>query len=119
MLARWSEAARTDIAAAALDARFQNALGSAAVTGDDDAHALLEVLIEFETLAGIESPADERELRRELQVARLAQRMGGSAMEGGDELAALLTRWTTLPFASVPQNLRFDAAFAQALDALR
>jgi len=118
LLARWSEAARTDIAAAALDARFQSALGSVAVAGDDDARALQEVLIELETLAGIESPADERELRRELQVARLAQRMGGSATDGGDELVALLTRWTKLPFASPTQNIRFDAAFAQALETL-
>lgn len=86
---------------------------------EDDARTLQETLIELETLAGIEAPADERELRRELQVARLAQRMGGSAPDGGDELAVLLTRWTTLPFASAMQNARFDAAFARALDALR
>lgn len=117
LLARWSAAPRTDIAAATLDARFQSAFGAAAAS-DDDARALQEVLIELETLAGIESPADERELRRELQVARLAQRMGGAAPESDDELAALLTRWTVLPCASAAQNARFDAAFARALDGL-
>lgn len=118
LLARWSEAARTDIAAAALDARFQSALGSAAIASDDDVRALQEIVVEFETLAGIEAPAEERELRRELQVARLAQRMGGAATDGGDELAALLVRWTKLPFASSAHNVRFDAAFAQALDTM-
>lgn len=118
MLARWSNAARTDIAAAALDARFQSALGSAVTATADDARALQEIVIELETLAGIEAPADERELRRELQVARLAQRMGGAAADGNDELAALLARWTTLPFASSAQNMRFDAAFARVLDAM-
>ncbi len=118
LLARWSDAARTDIAAAALDARFQSALGSAAMASDDDVRALQEIVIELETLAGIEAPADERELRRELQVARLAQRMGGAAVDGGDELASRLVRWTTLPFASSAQNMRFDAAFARVLDAM-
>lgn len=118
MLARWSDAARTDIAAATLDARFQSALGSAATATAEDARALQEIVIELETLAGIEAPADERDLRRELQVARLAQRMGGAAVDGGDELAALAVRWTTLPFASSAQNVRFDAAFARVLDAM-
>lgn len=118
LLARWSSAARTDIAAAALDARFERALGSAAVANEADIRSLQDTVIELETLAGIEGPADEREQRRELQVARLAQRMGGGAAPGGDELAALLTRWTDQPFASAMQNARFDVAFARALDAL-
>lgn len=114
---RWNAAAPTDIGAAALQARFDSALNGTAAAGDDE-RGTLETLLELETLAGIEPSAEERELRRELQVARLAQRLGSGSAGTSDELATLLERWSCLPPASPARNARFDAAFARALDAL-
>ena len=110
---RWSMAAPCDVAAGALQARF-DAAQAAPVEPDaalDDAQR--EVLVELELLAGIESPADDRERRRTVQIGRLSARMGGgSATSPAEELAALLQRWCEL---GVPVDAGFDGRIERAL----
>jgi DNA repair protein SbcC/Rad50 len=101
------------VAAAALDVRWETALqGGARVEAGSEAHA--QVLRALEWLGGLDSPAEEAERRRELQVARLAARLRGDvAPPVADETADLLSRWTSL--APAPS---LDARFERALDAV-
>jgi hypothetical protein len=123
---RWTDAAATDIASAQLNDRFAGAFGGshedgsheAAVEGDDD--ALREVLLEIEMLAGIEAPAEDRELRRNLQVARLSTRMRGATSGSVEqELAALLARWSELALAPTPTlDQRLERAVTATIETL-
>ncbi len=64
-------------------------------SAESDVDALHEILIRLEIFAGVESPGEDRDRRRELQVERLSARMrGASATTPHEELADLLTRWT-------------------------
>ncbi|HEX5123099.1 MAG TPA: hypothetical protein VFV97_07615, partial [Rhodanobacteraceae bacterium] len=114
--AAWDAAPRGDIASAALAARFESALArnrDTPVDADDDEHR--EVLIRIEIFAGLESPEDDRDRRRELQVERLSARMrGGAATTPHQELGDLLARWTALGPApdALDERLRRDLAAA-------
>ncbi|HEY0179609.1 MAG TPA: DUF349 domain-containing protein, partial [Dokdonella sp.] len=112
---RWAAAAPTDIAETALAARFAAAPGDTP-SGGETAHR--DVLIGLEMLAGLESPPDDRERRRALQVERLSARLrGGAGASPAQEAAALLERWTVL--AAAPEfDERFERAFAAALATL-
>jgi hypothetical protein len=61
----------------------------------DNASNARQVLIEMEFLAGLESPAQDRDARMRFQVERLASRMGDREHQPGlaEELAALRERW--------------------------
>jgi hypothetical protein len=111
----WRAAPTTDIAATVLQARFDAALGEDAdSTTAGDSGAARDLLLELEALAGIESPAADRDRRRELQVARLAARLRGDAPASpADELAMLLERWS----ASGPAPADSDGRLQQALQA--
>ena len=64
--------------------------GSETASGEPDESELREVLIRIEIFAGRESPQEDRERRRALQVERLSARMrGGAAMTPHQELAEL------------------------------
>ena len=117
--AQWPATAGDDIAADALHARFAAALDGAPSASPDD-EALRDVLVELELVGGIQSPADDRERRRTRQVGRLSARMsGGAATAAGDELAALLQRWSGLgPPADAALDARLDHALAAALEHL-
>ncbi len=78
-----------------------------------------EALVRLEFLAGIESPAEDKQLRMNHQVRRLSSRMrDGAATSPEAELSSLLSGW----FSRAPQPLalerRFADAAAAAVDAL-
>lgn len=111
--AQWEAAAASDIGAAALAARFDAAASGIASAADSDESAQRDVLIRIEILAGLESPAEDRERRRALQIERLSARLSGNAAATiHQELALLLTRWSELAAASpeFEERLRRDLA---------
>jgi hypothetical protein len=69
----------------------------------DNGESARQVVIEMEFLAGLDSPAEDRQARMNFQVERLAQRMSERGESPGlaDELASLRKRW----YASFPQPL--------------
>ncbi|SDD81119.1 DUF349 domain-containing protein [Aquimonas voraii] len=105
---------------AALDPSKEEALGeserrelSTARSRDVSGESREDALIGLELDAGIDSPADAAARRRELQMQRLAERMGsGSARP--DARAALLAWAAHAPQADAAQNARA----ARALNAL-
>ena len=114
--AQWDLAPTCDIAASALAARFESA--ATAIAADDD--ALREVLIRIEILAGTESPREDHERRRALQVERLSARMrGATASTPQNELTALLTEWSELgPAASPELDVRLERDLIAAVETL-
>lgn len=114
---RWNAAETTEVAGAALDERFDRAASPGAVVGDED--AARTVLVELEMLAGVDSPEEDRERRRILQVERLSARMrGGAAASPQQELVSLLARWTGLGPADAAFDHRLERALAAALETL-
>ena len=117
--AAWETAPRVDIGSGALDARFASALEGEPSATDSDVPEHREVLIRLEIFAGLESPEDDRDRRRELQVERLSARMrGGAATTPHQELAELLSRWTTLAPASAELDARLRRDLAAAIETL-
>jgi exonuclease SbcC len=117
----WEAAPRGEVATSALASRFETALQDAsgdatpASNGDVDEDALREVLIRIEIFAGLESPREDQERRRKLQIERLSARMrGAAALTPHQELAALLSRWTELAGA---ESSEFDARLERDLAA--
>lgn len=110
--ANWLATDTGGVAFAAQEQRFESALaGNPLPQADADASRAL--LLELELVAGIEASAEDREQRRELQVARLAARMRGMATASpADEVATLLERWSAL---GAPVDDALDARFRQAL----
>lgn len=120
-------ALRAEISAAALAAADRAALGAhlaalqASNTVDiDEALAELEwdaVLAEL--LAGIDSPADAQALRKQVQMHRLAEKLGGAASGVvSEEAAALWLRWLTHSGLAPAERISLDARIALALDRL-
>ena len=117
----WDAAPIGDIAASALATRFETALQanrgdvSADVTEDAEHDAFREVLIRVEIFAGVESPREDHDRRRALQIERLSARMrGGAALTPQLELTALLARWVAL---GPPNSPEFDARLERDLAA--
>ena len=109
---RWEAAADGGIALSVQSARFEAALAGTPVAAADPV-ALRDLLLEIELLAGIEALPEDREQRRELQVARLASRMRGvGASSPADELTTLLERRSVL---GAPADEAIEARFATAL----
>jgi hypothetical protein len=120
---RWAATPASDVAAVALERRFTAAIAHSNdvhPTSMDDAGAFREVLVELEFLAGIEAPEQERESRRALQVARLSRRMRGDGMATpAEELAALLTKWSTLgPAPGGEWDRRIENGVTAAIETL-
>jgi exonuclease SbcC len=117
--AAWEAAPRSDIAASELATRFEAASRNGGIAGDSDEDEHREVLIRMEIFAGLESPQDDRDRRRELQVERLSARMrGGAATTPHQELGDLLARWTTLAPASAELDARLSRNLAAAVETL-
>ena len=116
---RWEAAADGGIALSVQSARFEAALAGTPVAAADPV-ALRDLLLEIELLAGIEALPEDREQRRELQVARLASRMRGvGASSPADELTTLLERRSVLgALADEATEARFATALASALASL-
>ncbi len=101
----------------ALEAR--RARGATALSADDLERAA-QLLVQLEFLAGVESPASERQRRMDLQVQKLSSRMrGGAAVEPQSELAALFVAWFSLP-GDAPMEFddRFESSARVAIDNL-
>ena len=121
---KWSATPDGEIASAALAARFEAACGAAEpadsiADGDDD--AFRDVLVRLEIFAGVESPREDHERRRALQVERLSARLRGStaSVPPHQELAALLALWTDLsPPASPALDARLERDLATAIESL-
>ena len=111
---RWqaSPAADADLAAA-LDARHARARAGLGSKQTDDAQAR-DRLVELEFLAGMDTPAEDRQRRMNYQVKRLASRMRDRAASTPEsELLQALAIW----FAQAPQTDDLEARFARAAQA--
>ena len=99
----------------ALQARFE----SASDDGVDEDRAA-DALVRLEALAGIESPASERQRRMDLQVRRLSTRMrGGGNQEPDVELASLMAEWFALgQSGDATLDARFERAAQAVIDTL-
>ncbi len=85
----------------------------------EESETAREILVQLESLAGIDSPAADRQLRMNHQVRRLSSRLrSGAAATPEPELDDLLAAW----FAQAPQPQiledRFEHAATTAIDAL-
>ncbi|HEY6939838.1 DUF349 domain-containing protein [Dokdonella sp.] len=111
---RWQPVPPADVAAQALQARFDAAQSGAPPRGDADLdEQLRDTLVELELLAGLESPAHDLERRRAVQIGRLSARMGGGPTIGpAEELARLLQRWSD---GGAPGDASLDARFERAV----
>jgi len=91
----------------------------AAARSDDDADsARRELLVTLEFLATIETPAEDKARRMDLQVARLSQRMsGGQRRSAREELTALLQQWIALGPLPAATAAAWQARFRRAFDA--
>lgn len=104
----------------ALQQRREQAIAGAGTSGsNDDESARRDLLVTLEFLGAIETPAEDKARRMDLQVARLSQRMSGSdRRELRAELLELLHRWVALGRAgsdAAGLQQRFDRAFDAAL----
>ncbi|MEO6687531.1 MAG: DUF349 domain-containing protein [Dokdonella sp.] len=120
MQAAWVAMPQGEIASTELSSRFEAAIGTVEALADDDEADLHDVLITIEVLAGIESPAEDLERRRALQVDRLSARLRSStaSMSTEQELVDLLTRWTSIQARSDELDRRLERALAGVLDTL-
>jgi len=85
-----------------------------AVAGATDEDTARDRLVELEFIAGIDSPADDRQRRMNYQVRRLASRMRDRAAASPEaEIAILLATW----FAQTPQQEALESRFLRAADA--
>ncbi|WP_257389282.1 hypothetical protein, partial [Tahibacter caeni] len=77
-----------------------------------------ELLVTLEFLAAIDTPAEDKARRMDLQVARLSQRMsGGQRGSAREELTALLQRWIALGPLPAATAASWQARFRRAFDA--
>jgi hypothetical protein len=108
---------------APLAARFARASDAASNGSAADEHNLdraLDCLVRLESLAGIESPASERQRRMDYQVRKLSARMRQrESTDPEAELTTLLASWLALePGLPEEFNARFMTAARAAVEAL-
>ncbi len=105
------------IAAEPMQARLKSDAALRETAGETEAHR--DCVIELEQLAGIESPAEDRQRRLDLQVAQLSARMrGDNAMAPLERLEQLLVRWSeagALPASSEQLDVRLERAVERIL----
>ncbi|MGA9334669.1 MAG: DUF349 domain-containing protein [Rudaea sp.] len=103
----------------ALARRFANANQIAptdSTANDNDAR---ELLVRLEFLGGLESPAEDHQLRMQLQVQRLSSRMrNGPDCSPEQELDALLASWFAQPAQAQALEVRFEQSAKNAIQAL-
>lgn len=79
----------------------------------------LALVFEAESLAEIEAPDDEREVRRRWQLDRLQQRMRGETAHGeGDAAEGILARWREMRGLAAADRERFAARLSRAIEHL-
>jgi hypothetical protein len=99
--------------AAALDSRYRQ-LGNAAAVSHDEVEGACDRLVELEFIAGIDTPAEDRQRRMNYQVQRLAARMRERTSASPEQdLSRLLLAWFEQPALSETLEARFARA-AQA-----
>ncbi len=82
-----------------------------------DADAASDVLVRLEMLAGVDSPASDRQRRMDLQVRRLSSHLrGGSNQDAEGELTKLMSEW--FASAAVADDERFERAVQAVIDQL-
>jgi len=100
----------------------QNLISDETMSSVEDTSMHRDCLLEIEQLAGIESPAEDRQRRLDLQVAKLSARMRGDvAKSPTEQLDALLARWTeagALHHSAGEQDNRLQRALQRLLDDL-
>ena len=117
---RWQECTASvpefDLPLATRYARTREFAADAVHVESEAAH---ESLMRLEFLAGIESPAEDRQRRMNHQVQRLSSRMrDGAAASPERELTDLLAAWFRLAPQPQPLETRFERAAMLAIDAL-
>jgi hypothetical protein len=111
--ADWENLASAEDFDALLEQRH-TALLSGTIGSATDEGAAREMLVRLELLAGVDSPAEDRQLRMNYQVQRLSSRLReGSGQTPERELSDLLLMW----FADVPHTADFEERFARAAQA--
>jgi exonuclease SbcC len=108
--ALWDEDERLpdDIDAEALEAWWQSG------PGDDDVDALREACIALEVLAGIDSPAEEKQARMAYQMKRLVEGMGSGQGDGRERLLETINR-----FISLRPSAEWVGRFCSTVEAAR
>lgn len=87
------------------DKRLQSWLGELDrwIQEASDTPSTREILIQLEILAGVESSAEDQDLRMALQVQRLAAGMQGKQETTSDRMEGLLKQWLAHPALSQPE----------------
>src|SRR5438445_5393383 len=108
---RWAaQTSVTGVLAGALNARYAHAGEQSIVPPAEDANARMR-LVELEFLAGVDTAAEDRDLRMNYQLQRLASRMRERTNATPEaELEQILAAW----FAQSPQPDALETRFAQA-----
>ncbi|MBL8298205.1 MAG: DUF349 domain-containing protein [Rhodanobacteraceae bacterium] len=120
-LAEWGDASNdTGSLATLLQQRFDTAVSGAAAGDEGSNEARREVLVTLEFLGSIETPAEDKAYRMDLQVVRLSQRMSGSGAAASmrDEFSALLQRWITLGALPGAAATALQTRFRRACEAV-
>jgi DNA repair protein SbcC/Rad50 len=99
----------------ALLAHIAGLQSGAEVDADESIAALQQDAVLAELLAGIDSPADQQSLRKQVQIQRLAEKMSGGSGNGGDEARALWLRWLTCSGIVATARAALDARIETAL----
>ena len=81
-----------------------------------DTEATLDLAIEAEIIAGLESPTSDGERRMRVQVARLSRGLGGGEADPMDVVIDLIERWCAQPAPPQATAERFAAAIGSAIE---
>lgn len=96
------------------------ALCEAAGNNEDEAALadLQQDAVLAELLAGIDSPAELQALRKQVQIQRLADKLGGTQRAKGEEARALWLRWLASGAVAASERAVLDARIAAAMQKL-
>ena len=103
--------------AAARAALQHDALRAALASALAASDAVAELAIRAELAADLPSPEAWRERRRALQMARLAEKLGGTA-RAADDAGTLWREWLALPGTGLDARAEFDTRIDAALERL-
>jgi DNA repair protein SbcC/Rad50 len=94
-------------------------LANLAPLDSDDSEEALATLMEdgvlAELLAGIDSPADQLALRKQVQIQRLADKLGGGNAPAADEVRTLWLRWLATGGIATADRAAVDARLETSL----
>ncbi|HSX63036.1 MAG TPA: DUF349 domain-containing protein [Tahibacter sp.] len=104
---------------AALQQRFDHVATAAADTSAEALDARRDLLVALEFLGTVETPAEDKARRMDLQIARLSQHMsGGGARSARDEFTALLARWIAFGPLPAADSAIWQGRFRRAAEAV-